>query len=62
LCGDGLSAPAGVKPVVKACDFVSGVSLQPYCGYKDVATDVVDWLVIPDHELRSKPLHRKRMK
>jgi len=61
LFGDGLSAPAGVKPVAGACDFVSSVSLQPYCGYKDVATDVVDWLLIPDHELRSKPLPRKRM-
>ena len=61
VCGDGVSAPSGVKPVMKACDFVSSASLQPYCGYKDVATDVVEWLVIPDHELRSKPLHRKRM-
>lgn len=61
VCGDGLSAPAGVKAVVKACDFVSSASLQPYCGYKDVATDVVEWLVIPDHELESKPLRRKRM-
>lgn len=59
--GDGVSAPAGVKSVVKVCDFVSSISLQPYCGYRDVATDVVDWLVIPDHELRSKPLRRKRM-
>jgi len=61
LCGDGVLTPAGVKGVVKVCDFVSSISLQPYCGYRDVATDVVDWLVIPDHELRSKPLHRKRM-
>ena len=61
VCGDGLSAPAGVKAVVKACDFVSSASLQPYCGYRDVATDVVNWLVIPDHELKSKPLRPKRM-
>ncbi|HIJ72127.1 MAG TPA: CvpA family protein [Planctomycetes bacterium] len=57
--GDGVSAPAGVEPVVKTCNFVSTTSLQPYCGYKDVAGDVVNWLVIPDHELESKPLHRK---
>ena len=57
--GDGVSAPAGVKAVVKACDFISSISLQPYSGYKDVATDVVDWLVIPDHKLKSKPLRRK---
>jgi len=59
--GDGLSTPAGAKGVVKACDFVSYISLQPYCGYEEVATDVIDWLLVQDHELESKPLRRKRM-
>lgn len=43
VCGDGLSAPAGVKPVVKACAFVSSISLQPH--YRSPECDVVDCLV-----------------
>jgi len=59
--GDGVSTPTGVKGVVKACDFVSAVSLQPYCGYRDPAHDVVDWLVRTDCPLKFNLGGRKKM-
>jgi uncharacterized membrane protein required for colicin V production len=48
LCGDGASTPDGVRPVVKACVFVSGISLQPYCGFRSPECNVVDCLVRTD--------------
>ena len=53
ILGDGVSTPSGVKPVVKACNFVAKASMQ--C-YSDTAVGVVDWLVAPDKESAYNPL------
>jgi uncharacterized membrane protein required for colicin V production len=53
FCGDGISTPDGVKPIVKACNFVATTSMQ--C-YSDTAVGVVDWLVAPDKESPYNPL------
>jgi len=49
VCGDGASTPTGVKGVVKACDFVSTVSLQPHSDTHKRVRKVVDWLVRSDY-------------
>ncbi len=49
VCGDGTLTPIGVKGVVKACDFVSTVSLQPHGDTHKRVRKVVDWLVRSDY-------------
>jgi hypothetical protein len=60
VCGDGSSTPVGVEGVVKACDFVSTVSLQPFSGYRDLSQDVVDWLVQTDCPLKYELGNKKK--
>ncbi len=48
VCGDGSSTPTSVEGVVKACDFVSTVSLQPHVDTRKRVRKVVDWLVQTD--------------
>ena len=49
VCGDGTLTPVGVVGVVKACDFVSTVSLQPHGDTHKRVRKVVDWLVRLDY-------------
>ena len=56
FCGDGISTPAGVRPVVKACDFVATASMQIY---SDKASGVVDWLVAPQSDSEYTPTEEK---
>jgi len=52
ILGDGVSTPSGVKPVVKACNFVATVSMQ--C-YSDTAGGVVEWLTAPESNSEYSP-------
>lgn len=56
ILGDGVSTPSGVKPVVKACDFVAKASMQVY---SDTAGGVVDWLVAPQSNSEYSPTEEK---
>ena len=56
FCGDGVSTPAGVKPVVKACDFIASASMQ--C-YPNKAGVVVKWLTAPETKSEYSPAEAK---
>ncbi|MHC5059805.1 MAG: hypothetical protein ACYTFK_01795 [Planctomycetota bacterium] len=48
VCGDGSSTSIGAEGAVRACDFVSTVSLQPQIDTHRRVRNVVDWLVQTD--------------
>jgi len=56
FCGDGISTPTGVRPVVKACNFVATASMQIY---SDTAGGVVDWLTAPQSDSEYSPAEAK---
>ena len=60
VCGDGSSTPVGVEGVVKACDFVSTVSLQPHGDTRKRVRKVVDWLVQTDRPHEYKLGNKKK--